>query len=209
MRTRRRGRRSGPAMAWLLAVATAGTVALMAIAGPARAEPPTEGLIVSALTRASGAADGNWTMDDVRLVDRLRRTATRPLNPREREGIRRIAAKRPSIDLEVNFGSGSAVLAPDAVPVLVTLGRALTDPRLKGDLILIAGHADAASGARSDLRLAQRRANTVRRFLIANFDLPPDALVTIGFGSRPSGSRTDLQEPVEIVRLAGKRGRAR
>ena len=88
----------------------------------------------------------------------------------------------PSVDLEVLFDYNSDAIAEDALPTLKTLGQALSDPRLAADNFLIGGHTDAKGGPRFNLDLSRRRAEAVRRFLVANFRIDAKRLVAKGFG---------------------------
>lgn len=90
----------------------------------------------------------------------------------------------PSVDLEVQFEFDSAGLTPQAIETLTPLGHALSDARLADGAFLIAGHTDAKGTFDYNLRLSQRRAEAVRRFLIENFKIEPERLVAKGFGER-------------------------
>ena len=112
----------------------------------------------------------------------------------------------PSIDLEVYFEYGSADIGPQALTVLSTLGRALTDPRLAGGTFLIAGHTDAKGGAQFNLRLSQARAELVRRFLVQSFGLDEQRLVAKGYGARNLKNARDPRSAdnrrVQVVNLS-------
>ncbi len=96
----------------------------------------------------------------------------------------------PTIDVEVLFDYDSAVVTPGAAENLMTLGRALSDPRLAGSKFVIAGHTDTKGNAAYNLALSQRRSEAVRGFLIEHFKLMPDDLIARGFGeSRPKNPR--------------------
>ena len=95
-----------------------------------------------------------------------------------------IAQPLPSIDLEVHFDYKSAVIAPQATNLLATLGRALADDRLAGQMFLIAGHTDARGGDAYNIKLSQARAEAVRAFLIQNFAIAPERLRAEGHGFR-------------------------
>jgi len=90
--------------------------------------------------------------------------------------------ERPSVDLEIFFEYDEARVTPRAASTLATLGRALADSRLAADAFLIAGHTDAKGGDDYNLALSERRAESVRQFLIDNFKIAPDKLVAKGFG---------------------------
>jgi outer membrane protein OmpA-like peptidoglycan-associated protein len=88
----------------------------------------------------------------------------------------------PTIDIEVLFEYDSAAITPAAAEGLMTLGRALADPRLAGGRFVIAGHTDAKGASGYNRNLSHRRAEAVRGFLIENFKLPREALIARGFG---------------------------
>jgi outer membrane protein OmpA-like peptidoglycan-associated protein len=87
-----------------------------------------------------------------------------------------------SVDLEIYFDYDSNVVRPEAKRQLVSLGQALTDDQLAGSTFVIAGHTDAKGGAEYNQDLSERRAQTVRQFLIATFDLRSHKLIALGFG---------------------------
>src|SRR5262249_37889091 len=90
----------------------------------------------------------------------------------------------PSLDIEVYFDRDSDVITAGAQSSLMVLARALTDPRLATAKFLIGGHTDATGDPGYNLRLSARRAESVRRFLIATFGISEDRLVSRGFGQQ-------------------------
>src|SRR6185503_8118211 len=110
--------------------------------------PMTRGIVIPS---PSETADRN-------LIDDLRqRPATRAITIEERTKVAEIAAKKPSIDLDVTFDSNSATITAKAVPTLVNLGVALRDPQLKGMVFLLGGHTDAKGADDYNLGLSERR----------------------------------------------------
>ena len=104
----------------------------------------------------------------------------------ERKRIAETAEQRPSIDLEIAFEVDSAELKPAAISQLGELGKALGSQDLADGVFLIAGHTDAKGSEVYNHDLSKRRADAVRQYLIENFALPADRLVTVGLGkSRP------------------------
>jgi OOP family OmpA-OmpF porin len=56
---------------------------------------------------------------------------------------------------------------------------------------VIEGHTDNVGGEQYNLQLSQRRAESVRKYLIDNFNIAPDRLKAEGFGeSRPIASNS-------------------
>jgi outer membrane protein OmpA-like peptidoglycan-associated protein len=112
----------------------------------------------------------------------------------------------PSVDLEIFFVYNSAEITGPAVTALRTLGEALRDASLANDAFLIAGHTDAKGGAAFNIALSQRRAESVREFLIANFGIDGSKLVAKGFGlQRLKNPRQPLaaqNRRVQVVNLS-------
>ena len=90
----------------------------------------------------------------------------------------------PSVDFEVKFEVDSARISPRALQQLITLGKALADPRLADTKFVIGGHTDASGPADYNVLLSQQRAEAVRAFLIAQFNARPDNLIARGFGAQ-------------------------
>ncbi len=117
----------------------------------------------------------------------------------------------PSVDLEIFFAYNSDAIDPQALPALKTLGQALSDARLAGNAFLIAGHTDAKGGQRFNVDLSRRRAEAVRRFLLANFSIDAKRLVARGFGATHLKNRREPlsaeNRRVQIVNLSQDRRR--
>ena len=109
-----------------------------------------------------------------------------PIGPSEAEMARApdIARERglPTVDIEVLFSYDSSEISPAAAEGLMSLGRALQDPRLAGQKFVIIGHTDAKGAASYNLALSDRRAAAVRNFLVEQFKIAPDNLLARGFG---------------------------
>jgi outer membrane protein OmpA-like peptidoglycan-associated protein len=91
----------------------------------------------------------------------------------------------PSLSLdEVTFETGSAELGRDQVGALGAMGRALAERIVEnpGEVFLVEGHTDAVGSDIANLALSDRRAETVATLLTELYDVPPENLVTQGFG---------------------------
>lgn len=119
-------------------------------------------------------------------------------------------SQAPSIDLEILFEYKSAEITPPAAAALAPLGRALSDARLAGDAFLIAGHTDGKGSAEYNLALSQKRAESVRQYLIANFGIDGAKLVATGMGSKhlknPQWPLAAENRRVQIVNLSKDEG---
>jgi outer membrane protein OmpA-like peptidoglycan-associated protein len=136
------------------------------------------------------------------FADRLR--LTRSLTIDNRDYVLASAQPMPAIDLyEVYFEFNSAAITAKAEPQLRELGAALSDPRLKGSTISIGGHTDGVGGDAFNQKLSERRAATIKWYLVDNFKLAAANLRAVGYGKRRPKNKADLFAPenrrVEVV----------
>jgi outer membrane protein OmpA-like peptidoglycan-associated protein len=145
---------------------------------------------------------------DRQFLDRLKSRTTRSLTTDERETIARIAKERPSIDIEINFDYNSAKILPVAEPLVTALGRALTSPELKGGTFVLAGHTDAKGSYSANQALSEKRADSVKRYLVDRFRIPSSSLVTLGYGKTKLKNESDPfaseNRRVQIVNMEEK-----
>lgn len=88
----------------------------------------------------------------------------------------------PAVSITITFASGSDKLTPQAEAALAPLGRALASPVLAPYRFRIEGHTDAVGSDVSNLVLSQRRAASVRAYLVSRFGIAPQRLEAVGFG---------------------------
>src|ERR1700692_2773870 len=208
------GRRNLPA---ILSIVTMG-VALSVGAGTAVAGDVTEDQIVRALvpakpvlTRGLSAgpqADPAGTAAEGRFVQTIRNRTTRSLSVTEREEIASIAKDKPNIDLEITFDYNSADISAKSLPSVQALGKALTNPDLKGSTFLVAGHTDAAGGESFNQDLSERRADSIKRYLVDKYGIASSDLVTVGYGKSklkdPANPMADANRRVQVVNMENK-----
>lgn len=105
---------------------------------------------------------------------------TQALNPLE--NIANYGGVRMSIDLNIQFEFNSAQLRTGADAQVKALGEAISQGELKHCKIKLIGHTDASGTAKVNLALSQKRANSVKTFIVNNYDVNADNLVAIGKG---------------------------
>lgn len=157
--------------------------------GMALAQQPSSGDIADtlapkttrSLTRGLALPDAK-TAREQQFLRGLTQKTTRSISIEESNQVAEIAKDKPAIDLEVNFDYNSATIGPQATDVLIKLGSALKDARLKGATVLLAGHTDAKGGEVYNKDLSDRRAEAVKDFLVTKFSLPPENLIALGYG---------------------------
>ena len=169
---------------------------VLSATAPSFAQRPTEEQILNALRPAPagktrGLTVDRQTVEEQRFVDSIRKVKNRQLTLNERQKAVEIAANRPTIDLEIYFDYDSAAITPRAEDELMTLGRALTNPDLRGSVFLIAGHTDAQGADDYNQGLSERRAAAVKRFLMDKFDLSSESLVAAGYGESKLKDKAD------------------
>jgi outer membrane protein OmpA-like peptidoglycan-associated protein len=105
--------------------------------------------------------------------------------------------RMPSVDVDtINFEFGSWEVTPDQVDRLATVADAINraisaNPR---EVFMIEGHTDAVGSDVDNLSLSDRRAETVALILSQQFNVPPENLVTQGYGKQYLKIPTDAPE---------------
>jgi outer membrane protein OmpA-like peptidoglycan-associated protein len=118
----------------------------------------------------------------------------------------------PKVDLEINFDYNSAASTPRAEPQPNNLGQALTSGEIAGSVFMLGGHTDAKGGDQYNQALSERRAETVKRFLMEKHHLPAANLVSAGYGKKKglknaSDPFAAESRRVEIVNMADRNRR--
>jgi outer membrane protein OmpA-like peptidoglycan-associated protein len=101
------------------------------------------------------------------------------------------------IDLDaINFEFGAWDVAPDQYPMLERIARAInrTIDRNPGEVFTIEGYTDAVGSDVDNLSLSDRRAQSVAEVLTDDFGVPPENLVTQGYGKEYLKIPTDGPE---------------
>ena len=170
---------------------------------PAR-QPLTRSLSMGPQTRTDPAAAAT----EGRFVQTIRGRATRSLSVTEREEIATIAMDKPNIDLEITFDYNSADISAKSLPSVQALGKALTNPDLKGSTFIVAGHTDAAGGEAYNQDLSERRADSIKRYLVGKFGIVGADLVTVGYGKSklkdPANPLAEVNRRVQVVNMTNK-----
>jgi len=139
--------------------------------------------LAAAVPLAARAEDPGETavMSDDQIANALKPAKTRGVSLR---GLKRTqtAAAASSVSLNIPFEYNSSELRPDASAQLKQLESALSKDSLRNDRFLIAGHTDAKGNSQYNKQLSLRRAESVKRFLIAG-GLEAGRLDTVGYGS--------------------------
>jgi outer membrane protein OmpA-like peptidoglycan-associated protein len=194
----------GAALSFGVATAIAGDVTedqIVKALAPVK-KPLTRGLSVGP------QADPAVSAEEGRFVQQIRGRSTRSLSSSEREEIATIVKDKPKIDLEINFDYNSADISAKSMPSVQALGRALTNPDLKGSTFVVAGHTDAAGGEAYNQDLSERRADSIKKYLVDKYSIAAGDLVTVGYGKSklkdPDNPLSEVNRRVQVVNMENK-----
>jgi len=113
----------------------------------------------------------------------------------------------PSVNLTVDFATGSAQLTPQAMATLDELGRALSSNQLSDYRFRIEGHTDTVGSDDYNRALSERRADAVVTYLTTKFGVAPARLEAVGMGEQGLLVPTPPQTPeprnrrVQVINL--------
>ena len=171
-----------------------------ALASPKK--PLTRGLSVGPQTEPAA------NTAETKLLQTVRGRTTRSLSVTEREEIATAAKDKPNIDLEITFDYNSADISAKSLPSVQALGRALTSADLKGSTFVVAGHTDAAGSEGYNQDLSERRADSIKRYLVDKYNIPATDLVTVGYGKSklkdPGQPMAEVNRRVQVVNMENK-----
>ena len=167
-------------------------------------QPLTRGLSIGPQT----SVDPATTAAQTKFVSTIRGRTTRSLSNTEREEIATMAKDKPNIDLEITFDYNSADISAKSLPSVQALGRALTNAELKGSTFIVAGHTDAAGGEAYNQDLSERRADSIKHYLVDKFGIAGTDLVTVGYGKTklkdPANPLAEVNRRVQVVNMENK-----
>jgi len=202
----------------IVSIVTISAALSFGVAKAFAAEDVTEDEIVRALapakkplTRGLSAGpqvDPAVAAEEGRFVQKIRGRSTRSLSNTEREEIATIVKDKPKIDLEINFDYNSADISTRSLPSVQALGRALSNPDLKGSTFIVAGHTDAAGSETYNQDLSERRADSIKKYLVDKYGIVGTDLVTVGYGKSKlkdtANPLAEVNRRVQVVNMENK-----
>ncbi|WP_373353081.1 OmpA family protein [Pseudoroseicyclus sp. CXY001] len=156
--------------------------------------------------RAATSASADETALRDALTARLAADLGRTFSLNQIRQIKQVRVLAPEVEIDaITFATGSAAIGPSQADELADLGLAIAsildeDP---GQVFLIEGHTDAVGDAAYNLSLSDRRAETVALALSEYFGVPPENLVTQGYGE------SDLKVMTEEAERLNRRASVR
>ena len=194
----------GAALSMTAGLALAGddTVPAAQILNALKPKPITRGL------SAGPQVDPAISAKESSFLNTVRNRQTRSLSLGERQEIADIASNKPKIDLEIHFDYNSADISKESNQAVQELGKALSDASLKGSTFVVAGHTDAVGGETYNQGLSERRADTIKKYLVQRYGLNGSNLVTVGYGKDrpkdPNAPMDPANRRVQVVNMDTK-----
>jgi outer membrane protein OmpA-like peptidoglycan-associated protein len=186
------------------ALAADNTVSADQILNALRPKPLTRSLS----TTPAPQVDPSVKTKEVNFLDSVRNRKTRSLSLGEREQIAEIASTKPNVDLEIQFDYNSADISKTSLTAVQELGKALSNPSLKGSTFVVAGHTDAVGSEPYNLDLSERRADTIKHYLVEKYGIAGNDLVTVGYGKTKlkdaSNPTAPINRRVQVVNMDTK-----
>ena len=166
-------------------------------------KPLTRSLSMGPPAQANTASDA-----ESKFVQSLRNRPSRSLSTGEREQLAAMVQDKPKIDLEINFDYNSDRISAKSLPSVQALGRALANPELKGSTFIVAGHTDAVGGDAYNQDLSERRADSIKRYLVEKAGIAGADLITVGYGKTklkdPDHPTAEVNRRVQVVNAENK-----
>ena len=186
-----------------LAIAADNNVSADQILNALQPKPLTRGLSIGA-----PQVDPSVKAKEISFVDSLRNRKTRSLSMGEREEIAEISSTKPKIDLNIQFDYNSAEISKTSLSSVQELGKALSNPSLKGSTFVVAGHTDAIGSEAYNQDLSERRADTIKRYLSEKYGINGTDLITVGYGKTrpidPNAPMDPINRRVQVVNMDTK-----
>ena len=155
-------------------------------------DPRNAATTAKAQTAAAPSEESTAVLSGRQIEQALQQPRTRSFAPR---GLTRRDASesQQSVNPNIPFEHNSSTLRTQAEAQLERLELALTSASLGQDRFVVAGHTDA-KGSAPYKQLSLRRAEAVKRFLVAN-GMDPKRLDRVGYGSERLLARDRPEDP--------------
>jgi outer membrane protein OmpA-like peptidoglycan-associated protein len=179
------------------------------------------GVALGAISLGSILAQEKGTFTDLRGRDYSEEELGKALFPESRSDVRTRGigpagprptqpsspTPAPSVALNVLFDFNSDKIAQNYSSDLDKLGRVLTMSQYSAYRVQVEGHTDSLGSDSYNQRLSERRAESVKRYLLQHFPIKAERLVVKGYGKSNPIASNDTAEGrnqnrrVEVVNL--------
>ena len=114
-----------------------------------------------------------------------------------------VKAQKRAISMAINFKKNSSNLTTEAAKTLDILGQSLNREELKEFNFILEGHTDASGTESYNQALSQKRAKTVKEYLVSKYNISATRLTTEGKGETalydPQSPYSGVNRRVRIV----------
>lgn len=111
------------------------------------------------------------------------------------QGMSTPQEKPKAVSMQIQFNYNSAELTPDSKEKLGVVASALSSVELANYKFKIEGHTDSIGSAAYNLKLSQRRAQSVANYISQQYGIKPSRLQTIGKGMDQPANPADPKGP--------------
>lgn len=94
----------------------------------------------------------------------------------------------------IHFDFDSYAIKPESFPALDAIGDSLINPPLDKAIINIEGHTDSDGSNEYNQVLSERRAWSVKSYLVQKFGIDPNRLIIVGYGEEAPIASNDTEE---------------
>lgn len=94
----------------------------------------------------------------------------------------------------IHFDFDSYAIMPESFPALDRIGESLLAPPLDTAILNVEGHTDASGSDEYNQKLSERRAWSVKTYLVQKFGIDPNRLIIVGYGERAPVASNDTEE---------------
>jgi len=115
-----------------------------------------------------------------------------------------VVAKKITIDQKIHFAFDRSVIRPQSYPILNDVASIIKNNQDSISNVMIEGNTDSIGSDAYNMKLSERRANSVRSYLVKE-GVPANILDTVGYGeSRPIATNTTAEGRAQNRRVEFK-----
>jgi outer membrane protein OmpA-like peptidoglycan-associated protein len=105
-----------------------------------------------------------------------------------------MAIPKPVVTLNVLFAPNSTTVPPASYAEVDKLGTVLSWPQYTDYRIQLEGHTDNQGNERKNQQLSERRVQSIKQYLTQHFQIAPERIQTVGYGSSKPIASNDTPE---------------
>jgi outer membrane protein OmpA-like peptidoglycan-associated protein len=105
-----------------------------------------------------------------------------------------MALPKPVVTLNVLFATNSATVPQTSYAEIDKLGTVLSWPQYLDYRVQLEGHTDSQGNARKNQQLSERRVQSIKQYLTQRFQIAPERIEAVGYGSSKPIASNDTPE---------------